>query len=133
VCSGPCSICSFPGRSAGSCWADCGDVTSGATLGAVGALTVGGLSGLINGLVQLGLPEEIATGRGEHVHKGDTLLIAHASSARPRPRPSRYWRRISPAPILLPPELSRRRARRAETVAPTDPLGAATTGQLVAD
>lgn len=57
-----------------------GVLASGATLGAVGALTVGGLDALISGLVQLGLPQEIATGLGEHVHKGDTLVIVHASS-----------------------------------------------------
>jgi hypothetical protein len=58
-----------------------GVLASGAALGAAGALTVGALDGLIAGLVQLGLPREIATGMGEYVHKGDTLVIAHASSS----------------------------------------------------
>lgn len=57
-----------------------GVLASGAALGAAGALTVGALDGLISGLVQLGLPQEIATGLGEQVHKGDTLVIAHASA-----------------------------------------------------
>jgi hypothetical protein len=57
-----------------------GVLASGAAVGAAGALTVGALDGLISGLVQLGLPQEIATGLGEQVHKGDTLVIAHASS-----------------------------------------------------
>jgi len=57
-----------------------GALASGAAVGAAGALTVGALDGLISGLVQLGLPQEIATGLGEQVHKGDTLVIAHASS-----------------------------------------------------
>ena len=57
-----------------------GVLASGAALGAAGALTVGALDGLISGLVQLGLPKEIATGLGEQVHKGDTLVIAHAST-----------------------------------------------------
>lgn len=45
---------------------------------AAGALTVGALGGLVAGLIQLGMPEEIATRLGEHVHKGDTLVIVHA-------------------------------------------------------
>jgi hypothetical protein len=57
-----------------------GVLASGAALGAAGAPTVGALDGLISGLVQLGLPQEIATGLGERVHKGNTLVIAHASS-----------------------------------------------------
>lgn len=57
-----------------------GVLASGAALGAAGALTVGALDGIISGLVQLGLPKEIATGFGQQVHKGDTLVIAHASS-----------------------------------------------------
>ncbi|HUZ00014.1 MAG TPA: hypothetical protein VMU89_06665 [Thermomicrobiaceae bacterium] len=56
-----------------------GALASGATLGAAGALTVGALEGLVTGLVHLGLPKEVATGFGEQVHKGDTLVIAHAS------------------------------------------------------
>jgi len=55
-----------------------GVLASGATLAAAGALTVGSLSALIAALVQLGMPEEIATRLGEHVHKGDTLVIVHA-------------------------------------------------------
>lgn len=58
-----------------------GVLASGATLGAAGALTVGGLNGVVSALVQLGLPEEMATGLGEHVRKGDTLVLAHADSA----------------------------------------------------
>ena len=55
-----------------------GILASGATLAAAGALTVGSLSALISALIQLGMPEEIANNLGEHVHKGDTLLIVHA-------------------------------------------------------
>ena len=57
-----------------------GVLASGAALGTAGALTVGALDGLIAGLVQLGLPQEIATGLGQQVHKGDTVVIAHAST-----------------------------------------------------
>ena len=57
-----------------------GVLASGAALGTAGALTIGALDGLIAGLVQLGLPQEVATGLGEQVHKGDTLVIAHTSS-----------------------------------------------------
>ena len=55
-----------------------GVLASGATLAAAGALTVGSLSALIAALVQLGMPEELATNLGEHVHKGDALVIVHA-------------------------------------------------------
>jgi hypothetical protein len=55
-----------------------GILASGAGLAAAGALTVGALGGLVAGLVQLGMPEESATRLGEHVHKGDTLVIVHA-------------------------------------------------------
>jgi len=55
-----------------------GVLASGATLAAAGALTVGSLSALIAALVQLGMPREIATSLGEHVHKGDALVIVHA-------------------------------------------------------
>jgi hypothetical protein len=57
-----------------------GVLASWATLGAAAALTVGGLNALISGPVQLGVSEEIATRLGEQVHKGDTLVIAYASS-----------------------------------------------------
>ena len=55
-----------------------GVLASGATLAAAGALTVGSLSALVAALVQLGMPEELATNLGEHVHKGDALVIVHA-------------------------------------------------------
>lgn len=57
-----------------------GALASGATLGVAGALTVGAVEGIIGGLVHLGMPQEVATRFGEQVHKGDTLVIAHASS-----------------------------------------------------
>ena len=57
-----------------------GVLASGASLAAAGALTVGSLSALVSGLVQLGMPSEIATGMGEKVHKGDALVIVHAPS-----------------------------------------------------
>ncbi len=57
-----------------------GVLASGASLAAAGALTVGSLGALVAGLVQLGMPEEIATSLGEHVHKGDALVIVHATS-----------------------------------------------------
>ncbi len=58
-----------------------GVLASGAALGAAGALTIGALDGLIAALVQLGLPQEVAAGFGERVHKGDTVVIVHATSA----------------------------------------------------
>jgi hypothetical protein len=58
-----------------------GVLASGAAVGAAGALTVGALDGLIAGLVHLGLPLETATDLAGHVHKGDTLVMAHTPSA----------------------------------------------------
>lgn len=55
-----------------------GALTSGLGFAAAGAVTVGALEGVVTGLVQLGLPKEVATGFGEHMHKGDALVIAHA-------------------------------------------------------
>lgn len=55
-----------------------GILASGATLAAAGALTVGSMSALIAALIQLGMPEEMATSLGEHVHKGDALVVVHA-------------------------------------------------------
>jgi uncharacterized membrane protein len=51
---------------------------SGTGLAAAGAVTVAALDGLISALIHLGMPREIATRMGERVHKGDTLVIAHA-------------------------------------------------------
>lgn len=55
-----------------------GILASGATLAAAGALTVGSLGALVAALVQLGMPEEIATDLADHMHKGDALVIVHA-------------------------------------------------------
>jgi hypothetical protein len=55
-----------------------GALTSGVSLAAAGAVTVAALDGLIVGLVHVGMPKESATRMGEHVHKGDALVIAHA-------------------------------------------------------
>ena len=55
-----------------------GILASGASLVAAGALTVGSFGALVAALVQLGMPQEMATNLGEHVHKGDALVIAHA-------------------------------------------------------
>ena len=55
-----------------------GILASGASLAAAGALTVGSLGALVAALVQLGLPREMATSLGEHIHKGDALVIVHA-------------------------------------------------------
>ncbi len=49
-------------------------------LGAAGAVTVAALDGLIAALIHLGMPREMATSLGERVHKGDTLVIVHATS-----------------------------------------------------
>ena len=57
-----------------------GEFISGVGLAAAGALTVAALDGLIAALIHLGMPKEIATRLGEHVHKGDTLVIAHANN-----------------------------------------------------
>src|SRR5260221_12388013 len=52
---------------------------SGVGLGAAGAVTVAALDGLIRALIHLGMPREMATRLGERVHKGDTLVIVHAT------------------------------------------------------
>jgi hypothetical protein len=57
-----------------------GALTSGVSLAAVGAVTVAAVEGIISGLVNLGMPQDIATRFGEHVHKGDVLVIAHAGT-----------------------------------------------------
>jgi hypothetical protein len=57
-----------------------GVLASGAVVGAAGALTVGALDALIAALVQIGLPKELATGLGERIHKGDTVVIVHSTS-----------------------------------------------------
>ncbi len=38
------------------------------------------LDGIISALIHLGMPREMATRLGERVHKGDTLVIVHATS-----------------------------------------------------
>ena len=38
------------------------------------------LDGIIAALIHLGMPREMATRLGEHVHKGDALVIVHAAS-----------------------------------------------------
>lgn len=53
---------------------------SGVGLGAVGAVTVAALDGLIAALIHLGMPREIATNLGERVQKGDALVIVHAKN-----------------------------------------------------
>ena len=53
---------------------------SGVGLAAAGAVTVAALDGLIAALIHLGMPRETATRLGERVHKGDTLVIVHATS-----------------------------------------------------
>ena len=53
---------------------------SGAGLAAAGAVTVAALDGLITALIHLGMPREIATRMGERVHKGDALVIVHATN-----------------------------------------------------
>ena len=53
---------------------------SGVGLAAAGAVTVSALDGLITALILLGMPREMATRLGEHVHKGDALVIVHAVS-----------------------------------------------------
>ena len=53
---------------------------SGVGLAAAGAVIVAALDGLIAALIHLGMPREIATRLGERVHKGDTLVIVHATS-----------------------------------------------------
>jgi hypothetical protein len=57
-----------------------GEFISGVGLAAAGAVTVAALDGLIAALIHLGMPREIATGLGERVQKGDTLVIVHATS-----------------------------------------------------
>lgn len=63
-------------------------VAAGPVLGAIasalsgaGELAIAGaaLNALTSGLIQLGMPREIAGRFGEHVHKGDTLLVVHAT------------------------------------------------------
>ena len=53
---------------------------SGVGLGAAGAVTVAALDGIISALIHLGMPREMATRLGERVHKGDTLVIVHATN-----------------------------------------------------
>lgn len=57
-----------------------GFLASGATLAAAGALVVGSISGLVAALIHMGMPQEVATSLGAHVHKGDTLVIIQTRS-----------------------------------------------------
>jgi hypothetical protein len=54
-----------------------GVLTSGASLAAVSSVTVAAFEGVITALISLGLPKDIATQMGEHLKKGDALVIAH--------------------------------------------------------
>lgn len=58
-----------------------GVLTSGLGLAAIGAITVGAVQGIVTALIQLGMPDDIATRFGEQVHKGDTLVVAHTPNA----------------------------------------------------
>jgi hypothetical protein len=77
-----------------------GVLASGATLAAAGALTVGSLSALIAALIQLGMPREIANSLGEHVHKGDTLVIVHARNEEAAALARRILASHNPRPAL---------------------------------
>jgi hypothetical protein len=55
-----------------------GVLASGAGLAAFGAITVGAFQGVITALVQVGMPQDMATKFGEHIQKGDALVIVHA-------------------------------------------------------
>jgi hypothetical protein len=55
-----------------------GTLASGAGLAALGAITVGAFQGVVMALVQVGMPQDIATTFGEHIQKGDALVIVHA-------------------------------------------------------
>jgi hypothetical protein len=58
--------------------------TLASALAGAGATAVAGgaLYALTNTLIQVGMPKEMAGRFGENVHKGDTLVIVHASAER---------------------------------------------------
>ncbi len=56
-----------------------GAVASALSSAGVVAVAGGALSGLSSALVQAGMPHDIATQFGEHIHKGDTLVVVHAT------------------------------------------------------
>jgi uncharacterized membrane protein len=57
-----------------------GVLTSAASMAVTGAVTVGTFSAVANALMQLGMPEDVATELGNHLHKGDALVIAHVNN-----------------------------------------------------
>jgi hypothetical protein len=57
-----------------------GAVASALSTAGVVAVAGGALSGLTSALVQAGMPHDVATQFGEHIHKGDTLLVVHTTS-----------------------------------------------------
>jgi len=79
-----------------------GALTSGASLAAVGAITVGALEGVIVGLVSLGMPHDVATRLGQHLHKGDALVIAHAADPTAAARAQAILERHNPRPESAP-------------------------------
>lgn len=58
-----------------------GELASGAGLAAFGAITLGALQGVTMALVHVGMAQDVATTLGEHIHKGDALIIVHAPDA----------------------------------------------------
>ena len=52
-------------------------ISSASFVGVAGAA----LNGLVSALVQLGMPQDMADRFGNHVHRGDTLVVVHAAPA----------------------------------------------------
>lgn len=56
-----------------------GPLAAGLVGAGIGATAVGAVSGITSALVQVGMPNEVAGRFGEHVHKGDALVIVHTN------------------------------------------------------
>ena len=79
-----------------------GELASGAGLAAVGAITLGAFQGVIAALVHVGMPHDMATKLGEHVQKGDALVIVHAPSETVSARAQEIMQAHNPRPDASP-------------------------------
>ena len=63
-----------------------GVLTAGVGFAAAGAVTVGAMEGVVSAMISVGMPKEVATDLGEHLRKGDALVIAHVQDVTLVPR-----------------------------------------------
>jgi hypothetical protein len=79
-----------------------GELASGAGLAAFGAITVGAFQGVIAALVHVGMPHDMATKLGEHIQKGDALVIVHAPNGNVSTKAQEIMQAHHPRPDASP-------------------------------